>query len=293
MNEYPGHQPWAVQGLSSYGTFPAAAGHRWRKVAFVLSGCAGTGEASAAVQAMRSLPQQQQLVLCVAAKLLGQADQTEAALLEGRAPGTPTAKSKVGRVTQRWKGDWPHFQQMPAETQKRSMASRQPLHFPCRSAMQRRALEASTLHPGRHRESATNLHLQAQKQRAGALLSPSHCRTPSGKGRQPGTPAKAPGSATAAVSRSSLLGASQECSLGLLHESYMQLCKQVRLAVLSTSRMKAGAAKAELHGSLLAQAWNLSCSCGPSTKHPSMQSETCKQLSSLQFEMNWRVNRKT
>ena len=68
----------------------------------MLSVCAGTGEASAAVQAMRSLPQQQQLVLCVAAKLLGQADQTEAAPPGGRAPGTPTAKSKVGLVTCLW-----------------------------------------------------------------------------------------------------------------------------------------------------------------------------------------------
>ena len=97
-------------------------------------------------------------------------------------------------------------------------------------------LDFSSLHPDRHGEPTMVLHLQAQKQRSGALLSPSHCRTPSGKGRQPGTPAKAPGSA---VSRSSLLGASQECSLGLLHESYMQLCKQVRLAGLPQSALPA------------------------------------------------------
>ena len=33
--------------------------------------CSGAGEESAAVRAMRALPQQQQVVLCAAAKLLG------------------------------------------------------------------------------------------------------------------------------------------------------------------------------------------------------------------------------
>jgi len=45
-------------------------------------------------------------------------------------------------------------------------------------------------------------------------------RTPS---KKLATPGKAPGS----VARLSLLGGAQECSIGILHESYSQLCRQV------------------------------------------------------------------
>jgi hypothetical protein len=47
---------------------------------------------------MRALPQQQQLVLCAATKLLGQTDASEVpdpALANGGGPSTPTSTSKV------------------------------------------------------------------------------------------------------------------------------------------------------------------------------------------------------
>lgn len=53
----------------------------------------GSGEASAIVQAIRALPQQQQLVLCAASKLLGQ---TETPVTETPTkPSTPQSQSKV------------------------------------------------------------------------------------------------------------------------------------------------------------------------------------------------------
>ena len=55
--------------------------------------CAGSGEASALVQAMRALPQHQQLVLCAASKLLGQSQAGTKAMAQ--APGTPQSISKV------------------------------------------------------------------------------------------------------------------------------------------------------------------------------------------------------
>jgi hypothetical protein len=59
-----------------------------------------------------------------------------------------------------------------------------------------------------------------------SFMSPSFLqarRGPAGKGQRAATPGKAPGS----VARLSLLGAAQECSIGVLHESYSQLCRQV------------------------------------------------------------------
>ena len=58
---------------------------------------AGSGEASATVHAMRALPQQQQLVMCATAKLLGQADNADAlnSPCASMGPGTPTSVLKV------------------------------------------------------------------------------------------------------------------------------------------------------------------------------------------------------